>query len=314
MLGAAGFAFGAAPAHAGTEFPMEYKCPVGGEKFTQKRRLAWTEYGKRPDGKVYSNWVSPAPLIECPGNKLLMQGEYSEADVAKLKDLIATPEYLKLRKEESPYYALAWLYRKLGREPKWVMGMIQRAGWESDDKPERRRRYMREMVAEAKQALAAEAPDSMAWWQVQWMIVNALRETGSYDEAIAAIASLPLDKLNIAVPDKKLGDPPVIEEEVSPVPGFPKVKRQRENVINTKEISDAKTRVFLFNGFTAQKALIAERNSGSEPVQLIPEQEKLRRCKWFGSSLTASETAVCTAPEWDAKVKAYRGTKESNYN
>lgn len=310
----AGALFTSAPAWSGTEFPVEMKCPVGGEKFKQLRRLAWTEYGKRPDGKVYSNWQSPTPLAECPSNKLLIVNEYTKDDIAKLGPLIASAEYLGLRKTESPYYGAAWLFRKLGREPKWVMGMMQRAGWESDQQPERKLRYMREMVDQARIAAGRETPDSMPWWQVNWMIINALRELGAYDEAVAALAALPLAKLDVAIPEKQLGDPPVIEEEVSVLPGMPKVKRKRDNVLNTAAISEARTRQFLFKGFTAQRTLIADRNSNAEPVSLIPEREQLRRCKWFAASLTPSETSLCNEPSLAAKVKAYAGPKDSNYN
>lgn len=304
----------ATAAHAGTEFPLPHTCPVGGEKFTQNARVAWTEYGKRPDGKVYSNWKSPTPLVECPGNKLLIVGEYSKDDVEKLKPLIASAEYLDLRKTDSPYYGAAWLMKRIGREPKVVFAMVQRAAWESDGRPDRKQRYMREMVDQARSILSAEPPDSMTAWQIRWMMTNGLREIGQFDEALAAVDAAPLVKLDVAIPDKQLGEPPFIEEEFSPLPGLPKVKRKRENVTNSAAISEAKTRQFLFRSFATQRVLIAEHNSGSEPVTLVPEVEALRRCKWFADKLTASETAFCTRPELAAKLAAYRGGKDSNYD
>ena len=314
MAGIIVLGFGASAVDAGTEFPSEIKCPVGGEKFKFSSRIAWTEYGKRPDGKVYSNWISPRPLAECPGNKLLIVGEYSSEDIKKLAPLIASAEYLDLRKNESPYYGAAWLMRRLGRDPKIVFAMLQRAAWESDAQPERKKRYQREMVDAAKALADAETPDSMQSWQLYWMMVNGLRELGAFDEATAAMNALPLAKLDVAVPEKVFGEPAMIEESVSPLPGMAPVKRKRENVINTQAIDEAKVRRFLFKGFSAQKVLVAERNTSSEPVTLIPEREALRRCKWYASSLTASETTFCEEPSFAAKVKTYAGPKDSNYN
>lgn len=300
-------------AQAGTLFPIKYKCPVGGKQFVANVRAAWTSFGARPDGKAYNNYISPQPIIECPDNKLLMYRDFSKEEVKRLAALIASDEYRAIRKKETSYYAANWLARKMQDSPLTQFAFLQKAKWQADTE-ERLTRYTREMLAAIPPALAAQEYGSDIWWQLSWQQVNAHRELGDFAAARSQLEILPVEQLNMAIPDKQFGNPAIIEEKVRPFPGAPEVTQKRENILNAKEIERAQADLHLYRSFQKMAVLIAEGNRNSEPVTLIPEREKIRRCKWFADALTPSEIAVCDSVEIKKQVEKFNGPKESNYD
>lgn len=300
-------------AQAGTLFPLKLKCPVGEKEFVANVRVAWTDYGTRPDGKAYNNYMSPQPINECPDNKLLIYRKFNDEEVKLLTALIASDSYRAIRKSETSYYAAGWLERQIAPAPLTDFAFLQKAKWQAES-DEQRIRYTQEMLAAANPAIAVQQANSSLWWQLNWQAVNARRELGDFAGAKVALDALPLEQLNVAVPAKQIGEPAVIEEKVRPFPGAPEMARKRANVLNTKEIQEALRKARLYESFQSMELLIAEGNNNAEPVSLIPDRERLRRCKWFADALTLSETAICNSPAIKPQVEAYRGPKESNYD
>lgn len=179
--------------------PVEFTCPVGGEKFAQVIDAFTFPLESYPDGGGPGSEQSDVQLPECPSNGLILMNEYrhaegdsqeayTPAEIAKLPALIATPEYQALRKD-SRAARLLWLSEKLGR-PAWQrFHLLQRAAWVAKT-PEDRKRWMTR-IADESEALAA-APGFPPAFAIQLAAfrINALRETGRWDEALKAIDAL----------------------------------------------------------------------------------------------------------------------------
>ena len=115
------------PLHGG---PEETVCPVGGERFAAWRTAMYSTYGERPDGKPYSYLSFPLPIPECPGNKLIVFDDFTPSEVAVLESLIASEEYKDLIASETTYYRAYWLATKLGRPEPQSLGLLLSAIWQ----------------------------------------------------------------------------------------------------------------------------------------------------------------------------------------
>lgn len=179
--------------------PVEFTCPVGGEKFKQVIDAFTFPLESYPDGGGPGSEGSDVQLPECPSNGLILMNEYrhaegdsqepyTAAEVARLPALIATPEYQALRKD-SRAARLLWLSEKLGR-PAWQrFHLLQRAAWVAKT-PEDRKRWMMRIADESEAMAAAPGFPPMFAVQLDVFRINALRETGRWDEALKAIDAL----------------------------------------------------------------------------------------------------------------------------
>lgn len=180
-----------AAAVAGMPVPVNETCAVGGEKFTWTTTASYSTWGARPDGKPYGSWNFPLDLPICPGNKLVMYREFSKDEITRLKGLIAEDDYKALAAAETPYYRAAWLERRLKPASDLAVFLLMQAGWEADDTPARRTRYLSELVT-AVDAMP-KAPASTDWLGLQVRAANAERELGRFEAAQARIAAIPFD-------------------------------------------------------------------------------------------------------------------------
>jgi len=172
------------PLHIGSE---EMTCPVGGERFTATTTNMYSILGRRPDGKPYSEIPFPRPIPECPGNGLVVFGDFTPTETAKLAKWVETPVYQSMRKTESPFYRAYWLEKKVGRPDADAIEQLLPAIWSAkeddgaDPKRPRTARYQRVLV-DAVQKLPPGVPlDDRIWLESQ--AANALREMGKFDAA-----------------------------------------------------------------------------------------------------------------------------------
>ena len=167
-------------------------CPIGGATFEYAPGPAVVTRGERPDGKPYGLSGS-TPLPECPGNGLVLYKDYSAAEVAKLEPLIASDAYRALLKGDTQYYRAYWLMKEMGLPPESYLWALLQASWEADGKPELRQRYLTEL-AEASGKVPPR-PANLNWIGMEGRAINALRELGRFDEALARLARLPVENL-----------------------------------------------------------------------------------------------------------------------
>ncbi len=177
----------ATAAIAGTPYPVQIRCPVGGKSFTHISTMSSSTWGRRPDGKPYGSWEFPMPIPECPDNRLVMFTEFSKDQIKALGPILASSEYKALA-GETTYYRALWLARALKLPDVSAPWLLLQASWQADGEAERKARYQREFVA----AVDAEpaAAGNLAWLSTQARAVNAERELGAFDAATARIKRL----------------------------------------------------------------------------------------------------------------------------
>jgi hypothetical protein len=203
LLAATLLALPAAPALAGIPVTRQMTCPIGGERFDFTTTGSYTIFGSRPDGKPFGSWIFPLELPECPGNGLVVYKEtFEPAELVRLGALIETPGYRALRGGDTSYYRLSWLLRETGAPRLDVLWALVRATWQPADDSPLRARYLGELAASA--AADPAAPADLAGFAIRAYQINALRELGRFDEAVALLTRTPLAPLG---PEAGLPDP-----------------------------------------------------------------------------------------------------------
>lgn len=268
-------------AQAGTPVRTKLTCPVGGERFVHTDTASYSTWGSRPDGKPYGSWTFPMPLPECPKNGLVVFKDFSAAEKRKLARLIASPEYLALRKTDTPHYRAAWLARALNPGAPDSTWLLQQAGWEADESPSLRARYLRELVAAA--AVNPQPKDLMERLVLRTRVVNALRELGEFDKALAELRA-------ISVPATVPLSPDDAEEGYTP-------EDAEEN------------RQGLLQFMKGLEVVIARRDAAPEPLDLIPVRAAAFKCLDAAEAKQALDP-LCAADPIAPVVAQVRAARE----
>ncbi|MFN3808770.1 hypothetical protein [Asticcacaulis sp.] len=186
-------------ATASTFFPEEVVCVVGGEKFTHRAYMSYSTWGRRPDGKPYGSAVFPILPPECPGNGLFMYRKFSKAELTRLKGLLASADYQAQRANETPFARIAWLETALNPDSEDLPGIWLQASWEADEAPRQKETYQRAFIAAAKVRLSKMKEPETRWLILRMM--NAYRELGEFDAALALYETLNPEALMKGLPD-----------------------------------------------------------------------------------------------------------------
>jgi len=258
-------ALASAGAPAATLVHKTMTCPIGGATFDYAAPASNSAFVARPDGKPYGT-AAPVALPECPDNGLILYKDYDEAEVAKLKPLVASDEYQALRKDGGQYYRAFWLMRKMGLGPEDYLWALLQASWEADGKPELRERYLTELADLS--ARVPPAPSDIDWIGMEARSINALRELGRFDEATARLQKVPLAGLDVPIPAGR--------------------------DVGSATVNEAKVKHAWLAFFQGLKAAIARRDKRMEPFDLVPRSIALGYCIEPPSSpLEASDQAFC---------------------
>lgn len=267
VLAAAAAALLSPPAGALAGIPVTetMTCPIGGASFAFTTTASYSTYGERPDGKPFGSWTFPLALPECPENGLVLYKQYDADEVAKLEPLVASAAYQALRAEDTPYYRAYWLMKAMGVGPERYLVALMQASWESEGKPELRKRYLAEL-AEAS-ASVPPRPRDLNWIGMEGRAINALRELGRFDEALARLDKVPLAGLDVPIPT---------------------------GAAATQEaVASARTRRGWSAFFADIKAAILRRDSSIEPLDLLPRAVALGRCLDLADKLDEGGRAFC---------------------
>lgn len=271
----------AAPAQAGFPIRVKMRCPVGGEQFTHTTTGSMSTWGERPDGKPYGSWTFPLALPECPTNGLVVfREEFSRAEKATLRRLIADPAYRALRSTDTPYYRAHWLESRLEPGSVEATWLLLRAIWEAEEGSDRRARYLREFAQQAE-----AAPSSTEYWtMLQLRAVNARRELGEFEAARARLAALPPPP-----------EPPAAVEGES-----------EEAAWAREEAADEAEGMAAYG--TLLQVLIDRGDASIAPLDMLPEREVAERCVDLGDRIAESDIArrVCTSEAVAADMEEIR--------
>jgi hypothetical protein len=188
----------AAPAAPAPVAARTLACPIGGGSFQFQPVAPPVVAGERPDGRPVGGGKFPLALPECPDNGLVLYKEYDPGEVARLEPLVRSEAYQALRKDGTQYYRAYWLMREMGVGPELYLWALLQASWEADGRPELRKRYLEELVAAS--AKVPPKPSDLTWIGMEGRSINALRELGRFDEALARLDKVPLAGLDAPAP------------------------------------------------------------------------------------------------------------------
>ncbi|WP_260583248.1 hypothetical protein [Sphingopyxis sp. PET50] len=193
LLAAAGL-FAVFPASASTFFDVTKTCPVDGETFSFSELGSISTFGSFPDGMPFGSGYFPIRMPECPGNGLVMYREFTDQEIERLRTLIASPEYLALRRGDNAYYRAYWLEKQLVPSSDILIPLLMRAGWDAKNQApggEQALRYTGELIDAIKAELAAEVGANSVVLQLR--LANAQRELKRFDDAAAVLQAIVID-------------------------------------------------------------------------------------------------------------------------
>ncbi|HEX8572348.1 MAG TPA: hypothetical protein VF759_06320 [Allosphingosinicella sp.] len=276
----AAFALGASPAAAGKPVTRAMTCPIGGGSFQFTTTASYSTFGERPDGKPYGSWTFPLAIPECPDNGLVLYKDYTAEEIAKLEPLVASEAYQALRKQDTPYYRAYWLMKAMGLGPERYLVALLQASWEAEAKPDLRKRYLAELAEISGQV--TPRPGDLNWIGMEGRAVNALRELGRFDDAMARLDKVPVAGLNVETPAGAGA--------------------------SQEAVAQARIRRGWHNFFTAIRPVIARRDSSIEPLDLMPRSVAVGRCLEAADKLDEAGRAYCTKES--AAVEALRKSRD----
>jgi hypothetical protein len=276
--------------------PRTMTCPIGGADFQFQPPAPPAVAGERPDGRPYGNVKFPAALPECPDNGLVLYKDYDSGEIARLEPLLASEAYQALRKEDTQYYRAYWLMREMGVASERYLWALLQASWEAEGKTELRKRYLAELVEAS--AKVPPRPADLTWIGMEGRAINALRELGRFDEALARLEKVPL---------ASLAAPPPTAAAATP-----------------EAVAQARSRRGWQHFFPAIRAAIERRDSGIEPIDLLPRSVAYGRCLDEAGKLDETGRAFCEKEkagiaEWQAardkqakELEALRQSREAS--
>jgi hypothetical protein len=244
----------AVPAPAGTPTTQRMTCPIGGGAFNFATTASYSTWGARPDGRPFGSWHFPLDLPECPDNGLVVYDQFNEADLARLRPLVASAEYQALRRSgDTPYYRAYWLMQRMGAPATDALWMLVQASWQTDGAPALRRRYLEELV---ERSPSLGEPRDLTTVAVRARVINALRELGRFDEAAAMLAATPVETI---APDSS----------------------------TVRSTAD-------WRGHYRRLGIVIARGDASvEPLDMIPRREAEQRCAAEADRLDEAHRAIC---------------------
>ncbi len=267
----------APPAHATKLMSKTFVCPIGGQKFTADVYGSYFGYGGRPDGRPIGTMRGYVPPPECPGNHLILYRDFSPAEIAALKPLIASPAYRGLLETDTVFYRIAWLEHALNpHAPDYVWDLL-RATWYVDRDPEKKARYRAHFLAVAEGMPAS--PADMRSMMLRLRVLNVYRETGQFDRALKGLHALPIDDLAQGLPDTTSDD--------------------NDDVYKLSAADQA--RWSFVHAARVLERLIQRQDISPDPIDVLPNWRQWEEC-YFRQPKTAFETAFCATPDMRAQV------------
>ncbi|MBL8669827.1 MAG: ankyrin repeat domain-containing protein [Alphaproteobacteria bacterium] len=183
-----------APAQAGMIVYDEAPCPLDpAEKVRFESLTSYSRQGMRLDGRPIDSKPRYLALSLCSKSGLVVyKREFSADEVARLRPLVASPEYQRLRHAELPHYLRYWLVARMEPgAPEAAIDMILEAIWVAEDvgRPEKRTAYAREARAlidkRAKEVKAARVRAIYAL-----IAADLSRSLGEPAEALRRLAAI----------------------------------------------------------------------------------------------------------------------------
>lgn len=180
---------------AGTAAALTYQqvtvtCPLDGTVIEYGAMGSGTSFGQRLDLMPIGPIDPTPPLPTCPKDGFIVFDEQlSEADRAKVKALVATPEYAKLAKQGPPYAVLATIFEALDKPAEASAFAWLRASWQVESDAAANRRFLANALRGYEAALKGELPLERRF-QLGLIAGELERRLGRFEAAAARFAAL----------------------------------------------------------------------------------------------------------------------------
>ncbi|MCL2485509.1 MAG: hypothetical protein FWF00_03810 [Endomicrobia bacterium] len=169
---------------------INIKCPLEGTEFTFNKMIPGALFATMLDGQQYGLLVSPDAVPKCPeDNFLIYKNDFSKKELKILKKFIASKEYKKLSENETDYWIIAQMQKKISASEKEILDSMQRATWEAYNNLDRDK-YFRYTEATIKFIDKMKTPSN----EDIYLKGELLRRTGNFDKASKVFNDLKKEK------------------------------------------------------------------------------------------------------------------------
>jgi hypothetical protein len=174
-------------------------CPIGGEQFKTRQALSASVFGSYLDLKPWGAIAAPWPMAKCPGNGfVLYKNDFNGQEIARLKPLVASPQYQKMQAVETNYFLAAYLMQAMKEPPQVVAGTLLRATWEVEE-DERYPRYAAQALKSYEELISAEqsgvlGPDYVAHQHLAGEFERRLGRFAEAEKRLTPLLDLPIAK------------------------------------------------------------------------------------------------------------------------
>jgi len=158
-------------------------CPVGGERFQFKDPAPLASRETYLDQRPVDP-AAPWPHAKCPSNGfVLYKSSFSDAELARLRPIVATDKYRALAATHTTHYLEAVLRRELGESPYAVAWALVQATWEAGGDPARYRQYAQEALATYDAIPLAALPEIRHRILKRMLSAELARRLGQFESA-----------------------------------------------------------------------------------------------------------------------------------
>jgi hypothetical protein len=125
----------------------------------------------------------------CPGSGFpLYKRKFPDGELAKLRKLVATPEYAAARRGNTSYFLAAWVQQRMGAKPFRVALYYLRATWQAEGGDRaRHRRYLETTLRHLDAHLTGADMKKRQSHYAVLLAANTERRLGRFDAAIKRI-------------------------------------------------------------------------------------------------------------------------------
>ncbi len=150
---------------AGMPIDKEVSCAIGGEKFKTTSTMSCTTFGQTMSMQPITSCEFVTKLPQCPGNKLPMYKEFSEAELLEIEKIMHTEAY-KDAATKSRYFLAATIEQSLSSpDVVEIFSLLQQGLWYTPKQSYEDSDYMRAYHKSAKAAFAQEDYESKPFWR-----------------------------------------------------------------------------------------------------------------------------------------------------
>lgn len=175
-------------------YVKQFVCPIGGEKFESLSLGSNSGIGRPLDWRPLADMGFAPPLPVCPSNGFVIaKSNYSDAELASIKNIILTPEYKSLFSEiHASYYLYAVLNENLNAKAVDQWWVLLQATREANQckYAGKYNFYAKEAIKAGKLALNKLGAEDSDYWALTVIIPNLYRRLGDFDSAQAWLDNL----------------------------------------------------------------------------------------------------------------------------